>query len=703
MNILANHEKVKDELLIRNGYEPIATSGKRPVGDGWQKRPNTIEAIAGERTTHPTATNTGLRTGRLVGADIDLHDPAVADGIESEIITWLCLDDALATWPMRRVGSKGCMLAFRNETPIGKITVSGASRSGDKPERIEFLGAGQQFVAFGIHPDTGKPYRWDWDTDPTMFPIGALPEVTPAQLRDCAQRVAQRLTELGYSDVKVSDPGDPERASQRAQKRRDEKIPVPVDYLSRMLAHIDPSCGRNEWIGVIGAIQATQLEGVDPDEMDGELLDISVTWSAGEYGASGTPGNYAGPEDVEATFWSLDPMKPGGSTFGSLYHQARENGWTEAPPALPPEEEFAEALTNRKAEEAKADAKPKRSILRQGVAAEIEAIDWIWDGWLARRKLHLIAGDKGAGKSTLTFTMAAATSAGGQWPDGTAAVQGSVLIWSSEDDWRDTILPRLDLAGADLSRCYHVAGDDDRPFDPATDMPALLEAARDLPDLALLIVDPVVCAVAGDSHKNAETRRGLQPLLTFATRANAAVLGITHFTKGTEGQNPTNRVTGSLAFAAIARIVMVAKGPDDGTPGVLTRAASNIGRKGDGFEYGLMQEALPDRDFGNQRVQWGNAVTGSAADLLGDGKDGVTKPDEAKRFLDRLLADGAQLVTEIKSAADAHGISWRTIERAKAAMPYIRAVKDQILSGEKAFWRWVDTRRGDEGKTANPT
>ena len=32
-----------------------------------------------------------------------------------------------------------------------------------------------------------------------------------------------------------------------------------------------------------------------------------------------------------------------------------------------------------------------------------------------------------------------------------------------------------------------------------------------------------------------------------------AVIGITHFTKGTIGKDPIDRVTGSLAFAAVAR------------------------------------------------------------------------------------------------------------------------------------------------------
>jgi AAA domain len=50
-----------------------------------------------------------------------------------------------------------------------------------------------------------------------------------------------------------------------------------------------------------------------------------------------------------------------------------------------------------------------------------EAIDWLWPGWLAKRKFHLIAGRPSAGKSTLAFSFAATISAGNYWPDGTRA------------------------------------------------------------------------------------------------------------------------------------------------------------------------------------------------------------------------------------------------------------------------------------------
>jgi putative DNA primase/helicase len=111
-----------------------------------------------------------------------------------------------------------------------------------------------------------------------------------------------------------------------------------------------------------------------------------------------------------------------------------------------------------------------------------------------------------------------------------------------------------------MSRVHFVGdvkqGGEPVPFDPAAHFPALALAASRLPDLRLMIVDPIVSAVAGDSHHNAEVRRGLQPLVTFAEQAGCALIGVTHFTKGTQGREPLERVTGSLGFGAVARIVL---------------------------------------------------------------------------------------------------------------------------------------------------
>jgi putative DNA primase/helicase len=327
-----------------------------------------------------------------------------------------------------------------------------------------------------------------------------------------------------------------------------------------------------------------------------------------------------------------------------------------------------------------------------------EPIAWLWNGWLAAGKMHVFGGAPGTGKTTISMGLAATVTTGGRWPDGTRSIAGNVVIWSGEDDPADTLIPRLVLSGADLSRLYFIAdireGNERRSFDPARDMEPLRRKLAEIGGVRLLIVDPVVSAIAGDSHKNAEVRRGLQPLADLAASMRCALLGITHFSKGTGGRDPVERLTGSLAFGALARVVLVAakhqeEGEDGRTVRLFCRAKSNIGPDHGGFEYDLHQAELKTHPgiFASS-VLWGEAVEGAARELLatadatGDDGEGGTLAD-AKRFLADLLHDGPLPTKAIKADADGAGYSWATIRRAQKALG-IEPVKE----GMKAGWVW---------------
>lgn len=336
-------------------------------------------------------------------------------------------------------------------------------------------------------------------------------------------------------------------------------------------------------------------------------------------------------------------------------------------------------------------------------AADIdpEPIEWLWNGWLAAGKFHLLGGAPGTGKTTLAIAMAATLSSGGRWPDDTKAEAGNVLIWSGEDDPANTLVPRLILSGGNRERVHFVIGTDGiggkLPFDPAKDMQRLTEAAHRIGNVRLLIVDPIVSAVAGNSHNNAETRRSLQPLVDLGAALNCAVLGITHFTKGTGGSDPVERVTGSIAFAALARVVLVAakkREPQDGeATRMLARAKSNIGQDDGGFSYDLTQGALPQhRDVIASYVVWGDEMAGSAREMLAtaemaDDDEGGALSD-AKEFLADVLRNGAVAVKEIKRAAGEAGLSDATLRRAKSALN-VKAVKAGMSGG----WNWEIERR----------
>jgi putative DNA primase/helicase len=309
-----------------------------------------------------------------------------------------------------------------------------------------------------------------------------------------------------------------------------------------------------------------------------------------------------------------------------------------------------------------------------------EPITWIWHGWLAAGKMHILGGAPGTGKTTISMSLAATVTTGGCWPDGTRTVAGNVVIWSGEDDPADTLIPRLALSGADLARVYFIAdireGNERRSFDPARDTEPLRRKLAEIGGVRLLVVDPIVSAIAGDSHKNAEVRRGLQPLVDLAASMRCALLGITHFSKGTGGRDPVERLTGSLAFGALARVVLIAakhqeEGEDGRTVRLFCRAKSNIGPDDGGFEYDLHQDELKTHPgIFSSTVLWGEAVEGAARELLATA-DAADNPDErdalddAKRFLRDLLADGPIPARQVDADVRGAGYAPRTINRAK--------------------------------------
>lgn len=333
-------------------------------------------------------------------------------------------------------------------------------------------------------------------------------------------------------------------------------------------------------------------------------------------------------------------------------------------------------------------------VLTCGADLRPEPVRWLWRHWLAQGKLHILAGAPGQGKTTIALAMAATVSIGGRWPDGTRCAPGNVLIWSGEDDAQDTLVPRLLAAGADCSRCFFVDGSSRDgeivPFDPARDLGQLLQAIEKIGGCELLVIDPVVSAVTGDSHKNTEVRRAMQPLVELAAQSGCAVLGITHFAKGGQGTDPAQRVVGSVAFTAVARVVLVAakvKGEKEGEDTrILARSKSNIGPDDGGFQYHLEQcEPLPG--IHASRIAWGKAVEGSARELLTDPDEGAqddgagSAKEEAEEFLLELLKVGAAPTKHVQAQAKDAGISWATVRRASDAL----GVKKRQSNGS---WYW---------------
>ena len=344
-----------------------------------------------------------------------------------------------------------------------------------------------------------------------------------------------------------------------------------------------------------------------------------------------------------------------------------------------------------------------------------QPITWLWPGWVPAGKLTILAGAAGTGKTTLALGLAAVLTAGGAWPDGSACRRkGNVLVWSSEDVADDTLVPRLIASGADLSRCHFIEGvtqnGESVPFDPAQDIPELHRAVAAIGGVSLLLIDPIVSAVAGDMHRANDVRRSLQAVVDFAEAHQCAVIGITHFAKGGAGKAPQDRVIGSQAFGALARMVLVTAKEEDGTKRVLARAKSNIAPDDGGVAYGLGMKTI-DGGIEATHAVWEGVIEGTAREILGDvehdendGGDGGQRADLERMLIDTLTDAGGRMATKALQAEirDA-GHSWDAAKRIKKSLG-IEAVKASMGGA----WMWClpgaiprREHEGSEGSTEN--
>lgn len=113
----------------------------------------------------------GIAAGCVIGIDIDVLDAGVSAQIEG------LAKRLLGDTPAVRIGrAPKRLLVYRAAQPF----------AGFKYPPIEVLGLGQQFIAYGIHPDTGQAYDWPVESLADLN-VSDLPAITEAQAREFAQ------------------------------------------------------------------------------------------------------------------------------------------------------------------------------------------------------------------------------------------------------------------------------------------------------------------------------------------------------------------------------------------------------------------------------------------------------------------------------------------------------------------------------------
>ena len=196
-------------------------------------------------------------------------------------------------------------------------------------------------------------------------------------------------------------------------------------------------------------------------------------------------------------------------------------------------------------------------------------VSWLWEPYLAcARKLAILDGDPGTGKSFLTLDLASRITRGLPMPDDAAGTTAaSVLLLNAEDDARDTIRPRVLAANGDAERIHIFAapgiGLERIPRFP--DDLAAFEVAVRKTQPALVVIDPMMAFFAADvcASNNQVISTALLPLSALAAETGACILLVRHLRKS-GGASAIYRGLGSIGIlGAVRTALMIARHPDD--------------------------------------------------------------------------------------------------------------------------------------------
>ena len=288
--------------LVDHGFAilPIQPGTKKPGmyrNQVWHDYPQWSRHCERDTTDHEVSiwgdwpeAGIGIAAGRVIGIDIDvLHSEPLAQQIEA--LARRLLGDT----PAIRIGrAPKRLLVYRAAQPF----------RGFKYPPIEVLGLGQQFLAYGVHPDTGKPYYWPVQTLADMT-LDELPAITEAQAREFAKEAYQLIPAAERpKSLALGLRAPVESANLPEQRGTPEAVAAALGFITN--ADLD----YDSWVRIGMAIKGALAE---------------AGWSLFEAWSATSVKN-----DAKTTAKSWSSFAPQRIGAGTIYKLALDQGWVPA-------------------------------------------------------------------------------------------------------------------------------------------------------------------------------------------------------------------------------------------------------------------------------------------------------------------------------------------------------------------------------------
>jgi hypothetical protein len=270
-------KQVGEDLAVNNyEFTPIRRNEKRPLFNEWTNK-DFLSDYQDWISRHGDC-GAGILTADTPAVDLDIRDEDLVVYMSDYVE--LCIGSA----PIRVGLAPKRLLVFRRSGKKFPTMKSVWINDEGIKQEVQILGNGQQFIAYGVHPDTGKPYEWIDNGDPTTVDSGDLPELNEAQAfevldefdRQCAERGwTHKVWHRGSTADYDEDPDAEFEDDDSMNLAYDQSRTYQGDYdeLERKVMLLPNAEDYAQWVKVLAALQ-TGIEDQD------KAYDIALKWSA---------------------------------------------------------------------------------------------------------------------------------------------------------------------------------------------------------------------------------------------------------------------------------------------------------------------------------------------------------------------------------------------------------------------------------------
>ena len=176
------------------------------------------------------------------------------------------------------------LLLYRTDTPFAKVKSAVWEDDLEQRHAVEILGSGQQFVAYGTHPVTKKPYQWIGVDNPLncAAPLD-LEEITEAHARAITAEFDRYARAQGWTKVAdASDGGSVLGLVASGEVEEDDWVDADdlkdrwggtIEELAELMADYPTADDYDDWYPVLAALK-------DGERFPDEFKEIAREWSA---------------------------------------------------------------------------------------------------------------------------------------------------------------------------------------------------------------------------------------------------------------------------------------------------------------------------------------------------------------------------------------------------------------------------------------